>query len=98
MSDGYKSGQKEYDSISKVSSGNTGTSNGTEQWWGYSDRVEQAREEIRAHREKFLKKHKLPRKTIRQIGEESESAIYRNTGLPRFTLTHIVRRTYTVIS
>jgi len=70
--DGYKTGQKAYDSISKGPSNDTGTSNGTQQWWGHSDRVEQAREEVRTHREKFLKKHKLPRKTIRQIGDESD--------------------------
>jgi hypothetical protein len=69
--DGYKTGQEVYSKIARDSDDARGLQS-DQQWWGNSDRVEQAREEIRAHREKFLKKHKLPRKTIRQIGEESD--------------------------
>jgi len=46
MSDGYKTGQEEYATISKGSANDTGTSNSNQQWWGHADCVEQACEKF----------------------------------------------------
>ena len=73
-SDGFKSGQEEYQKIrDSVPSGNSGGLQQIERWWGDSDRIEAKRAEIRGFTEKFIKDNPLPTKTIRQIGEESDA-------------------------
>ena len=73
-SDGFKSGQEEYQKIaSSGQAGNAGGSRQEERWGGHADRVEAKRAEIRSFTEKFIKKNPLPTKTIRQIGEESDA-------------------------
>ena len=55
---GYRSGQEKYQEISLLGKiDDTGGSNGSQQWWGNADLVEETLQKVRVHREEFLKRN-----------------------------------------
>jgi len=76
--DGYKSGQKAYKEVLNGASDkrfNIADSGEAQRWGIDHDLIVQKRNEVREFTDKFINEHKLPRKSIREIGEESDAAI-----------------------
>jgi len=70
---GYKSGQDAYRKIwSETNLRGSEVGRQGERWWGHADRVEAKKAEVSAYTEGYIKQNPLPRKTVRQIGEESD--------------------------
>ena len=70
---GYQSSQDAYRKIwSETNLGGSGAGRQGERWWGHTDRIEAKKAEASAYTEGYVKQNPLPRKTVRQIGEESD--------------------------
>jgi hypothetical protein len=70
---GYQSGQDAYRKIwSETNLRGSGAGRQGERWWGHADRIEAKKAEVSAYTEGYVKQNPLPRKNIRQIGEESD--------------------------
>jgi len=70
---GYQSSQDAYRKIwSETNLGGSESGRQGERWWGHADRIEAKKAEASAYTEGFVKQNPLPRKNIRQIGEESD--------------------------
>ena len=70
---GYKSHQDAYRQIwSETNLGGSESGRQGERWWGHADRIEAKKAEVSAYTEGYVKQNPLPRKTVRQIGEESD--------------------------
>lgn len=68
----YRGGQEAYENIAaKIDDASSGGS--SEPWWRTDSEFVSLKEQLKQHREGFLKANPLPQRTIRQIGEESDA-------------------------
>ena len=68
----YRGGQEAYENIAaKIDDASSGGS--SEPWWRTNPEFVSLKEQLKQHREGFLKANPLPQRTIRQIGEESDA-------------------------
>ena len=76
---GYKAGQEAFQEISLMGKiDDAGGSNGSQQWWGNADLVEETLQKVRVHREEFIRNNPQQAKTIRQIGEDVDALAQAN--------------------